>query len=141
MEAKAKPKRRTQAEIRAAQQEAARLEVEQRRAELLAGWADRVMTALEKAQRHGMTIYVRDGAFEVTGMDAYEDHVVVVFHIKPEGEVFQHYVSGDFEMLEDLEGKLHALDRMEQEREERRRLRASAIAKLTPEEREALGVS
>ena len=121
--------RETKAE-REARERAERLAYEE---EVIAMYPERLMSALERACKHGWDLSVEEGQFVVSYYDSYNDREQVKLPL-----VMLEY--NPFSPIDDLESVLYSADEREAEYKRKQALRQSAIAKLTPEEREELGL-
>jgi hypothetical protein len=102
-------------------------------AQQLAAWSDRMMKALGRATVHGMDLTVADGMFQVAWYDSYNDREVAHFLLTPASY-------NDWNAMVKLERALDCADRREEEYRRKQALRASALSKLSREEREELGL-
>lgn len=98
-----------------------------------AEWPARLMRNLERATGHAMTLTVVKGVFRVEWLDQWNDHQEAQFKLAP-----TEYA--DWDGMERLEYALSDADRREEEYRRKQALRASALSKLTKEEREELGL-
>lgn len=103
---------------------------------LLLAWPSRLMTNLERAsQQHGWSIRVKNGKFQV-----YYLSDEAIFNLVPAGEYHCWDEKGDWHQMEELEQALDSAEEEARERQRRENLRQAAYAKLSPEEREVLGL-
>lgn len=101
--------------------------------EVIAMYPERLMSALERACKHGWDLTVEEGQFVVSYYDSYNDREQV--RLPPSMTVYN-----PFSDIDDLERELQAADDREAEYKRKQAIRQAAYAKLTPEEREELGI-
>ena len=121
--------RETKAE-REARERAERIAFEE---EVIATYPERLMSALERCTKHGWDLCVEQGQFVVSYYDSYNDREQI--KLPP---VMLEY--NPFSPIDDLEGALHSADEREAEYKRKQAIRQAALSKLTPEEREELGL-
>lgn len=95
-----------------------------------ATYTDRMMAVFERANRVNFELQVRSGVFVLEDRD-------------DRGEVFMlaaEWTLDSDEGLQDLEWRVESKEEAQAEAERRRQLRANALAKLSQEEREELGL-
>jgi hypothetical protein len=97
-------------------------------------WRNRLMTALEFASDHHWLIKVKNGAFIIESPNAEEDEPFVLEYTMPEDRAVSWNDLGMFEL------EIDRVKLQEEEAERKQKLRESARAKLTEEERKALGI-
>lgn len=120
-ETKVEREAREQAERHAQEQEA------------MAIYPINLMLALERACKHGWDLAVENGKFVVGFYDDYNDRCTL--ELPPTMTVYD-----SWSPLDRLESELHSADLREAEYARKAALRQSAIAKLSKEEREELGL-
>lgn len=124
-------------EEEAARKEAQRLIDE---ANALAAWPKRLMENLERATKLAMDITVEDGKFAVSGYTSWNDRITYRFGLTPTTPYDQYYPENEWEHMEGLERHMNDLEATKREEERKRKAKETALAKLTKEDREALGI-
>jgi len=124
------------------EEEAARKEAQRQLDEIEARklWPVRLMENLERATRLLMEIHVMNGKFEVTGYSRWNDRTTFKFSLNPTNQYDQYYTEGDWEAMEGLERHMSDLEEAKREAERKQKAKETALAKLTKEDREALGI-
>jgi hypothetical protein len=120
--------RKTKAEL-AAEREA---EQAQRVAVAKATYTERMMAVLERAAKENFELEVRDGKFRVEDRD--DRRFSGTFYLPPAWDTMADVDLFQLEMAVELKEEARA------EREQKAQVRATALAKLTAEEREELGL-
>ena len=95
-------------------------------------WMPRLMRNLERSSSHGMAITAKNGMFIVNYTDSFGDNEFVAFTPT--------YTSASDCSMDRLEMVLADRDYDKAEFERKAELRKAALAKLTAEEREELGI-
>ncbi len=124
------------------EEEAARKEAQRQLDEIEARklWPARLMCNLERATKLAMDIEVVNLQFEVSGYTRWNDRITFSFTLNPAHQYDQYYTEGDWEAMEALERHLNDLEETKREEERKRVAKETALAKLTPADREALGI-
>ena len=100
-------------------------------AEMAATYPARLMAMLERATKVNFELEVRDGKFVLEDRDDRRDRVV---------ELTLTYSTENQEALHELEWRVDMKEEAEREAERKRLAKQAALAKLTKEERELLGL-
>lgn len=135
-----KPKRETTKERREREAVARETQRLQEQEAALKAWPERLMKNLERATAMGWSIYATKGRFEVNGTGIFEDTLVFRFGYTPVGKYDAWNSEGDWDSMETFERYLNDAEEAAAEAARKYMLRQGALAKLSAEEREALGL-
>jgi len=102
---------------------------------LVAGYHDRLMHNLERASKLGITIKVKDGNFIVSIWKSWDCDTIVLCSSSRNFTSFY-----DANNMEIFESELDTREFEESERERLAQIKVDALAKLTKEEKEVLGI-
>ena len=102
-------------------------------AEFIALYPERLMSALERACKHGWDLSVSEGSFQVSYYDSYNDRETIT--MPPTVSEYNSWGA-----IDQLESELHSADLREAEYKRKAMVRQAGLSKLTPEEREELGL-
>lgn len=100
-------------------------------AELIATYPQRLMAMLERATKNNFKLVVREGKFVLEDRDVRDDRVV---------KLTLEYSQANQEALHELDWRVDAKEEREREEQRRYAVISSALAKLSAEERELLGL-
>lgn len=119
--------RKTKAELKA-EQEAYLAQV---RAEEEKAYPQRLMALLERSNKYNFELEVKEGLFVVRDRDSdWNEHYKLGIH----------YTEDYYSTLDSLEFSVQIKEEAEREAQRRYQLKQAALGKLTPEEREVLGL-
>lgn len=135
-----KPARKTAAEKRAEEVVARETQRLREQEEALAAWPERLMKNLERSSKQYWDIAVQNNRFVVAAKDSWGDLDEQRFGLIPTGRFEMWNQDNDWYAMDELERMLDHAEAEQREQERKAAIRQGAIAKLTKEEREELGL-
>jgi hypothetical protein len=113
----------------------------ERLTQLAKEYPERLMKNLARATKLYFTLRVEDNEFVVSGLNEYNDEVTHRLVLEPRNnELVSLFFADDLDRMESFEYFLNDAEYRAAEAERKSRLRTEALAKLSKEEREVLGL-
>lgn len=113
----------------------------ERLTQLAKEYPERLMKNLARATKLYFTLRVEDNEFVVSGLNEYNDEVTHRLVLEPRNnELVSLFFADDLDRMESFEYFLNDAEFRAAEAERKSRLRTEALAKLSKEEREVLGL-